>query len=136
MQVPSGPLFDPADPRAPTQDVWDAMTPEARAQLVAALPHTMPDHLFMPEGDRHSGMKITTQDVLRRYFGGIGRRVYVSGELNVYYPGERILAPDVIAVLDVETHERDRWVVAPEGRGLDFALEVHHRGDRGKDFWQ
>ncbi len=39
----------------------------------------------------------------------------------------------MLAVLDVETHDRDRWVVADEGKGLDFVLEIHVRGDRAKD---
>jgi hypothetical protein len=52
------------------------------------------------------------------------------------YPGVEVFTPDVLAVLDVvepEDDERLAWVVADEGRGLDLALEVLHRGDRRKD---
>jgi hypothetical protein len=59
--------------------------------------------------------------------------VYLSSELAVYYPDEKRFVPDVIAVLDVEPHDRMKWVVAAEGRGLDFVLEVHVEGDRAKD---
>jgi hypothetical protein len=44
-----------------------------------------------------------------------------------------VFAPDVLAVLDVEPGERDRWVVSAEGKGLDFVLEVAVRGDTKKD---
>jgi hypothetical protein len=39
----------------------------------------------------------------------------------------------VMAVLDVSTHEPPHWVVANEGRGLDFALEIFVSGSRRKD---
>ena len=48
-------------------------------------------------------------------------------------PGERRFAPDLLAVLEVEAHERDKWVVSHEGQGLDWVLEVHVGGDRKKD---
>ena len=44
-----------------------------------------------------------------------------------------MFAPDVIAVLDVDPHPRQRWVVLHEGKGLDFALEITLAGDRKKD---
>ena len=44
-----------------------------------------------------------------------------------------MFAPDVMAVVDVETHERQTWVVAEEGKGVDFALEVLVSGNRKKD---
>jgi Putative restriction endonuclease len=59
--------------------------------------------------------------------------VYLGAELPVYYPGERRFAPDLLAVRDVERHERDKWVVSAEGKGLDWVMEVHVGGDRKKD---
>lgn len=38
-----------------------------------------------------------------------------------------------MAVLDVESHDRDSWIVSREGKGLDWVLEVHVGGDRKKD---
>jgi hypothetical protein len=59
--------------------------------------------------------------------------LYVASELAVYYPGEPRFAPDLLAVRDVDTHPRDKWVVSAEGRGLDLVLEVIVAGDRAKD---
>ena len=44
-----------------------------------------------------------------------------------------MFAPDLIAVLDVDPHERERWMVSHEKRGLDFAMEVTLHGDKKKD---
>jgi hypothetical protein len=52
----------------------------------------------------------------------------LSSELPVYYPGEEKFAPDLIAVLDAEPHARLRWVVAEEGKGLTFAMDVTLHG--------
>ena len=89
--------------------------------------------LQAPEGDPHRLPKQRGMEALEAFFQRIGRKVYLSSELPVYYPGERMFAPDLIAVCDVEPGERMRWVVAHEGRGLDFALEVTLEGSRGKD---
>jgi len=125
-------VLDPHDPRAPTLEQWEAMSDSARRQVVDALPSEFP-RLHPPEGDRHRIPKERALESLREYFRRLRRRVYLSSELPVYYPGERIFGPDVLAVLDVEPHPRERWVVADEGRGLDFVLEVHVSGDRAKD---
>jgi hypothetical protein len=133
-RVPLSYFIDPDDPRAPPSDLWSAMTPEERARLAEGLPSDFTlDFLPPPEGDRHSGPKHAAKDALGRYFQRIGRKVYVSGELPIYYPAERVFAADVIAVLDVEPHPRDRWLVDLEGKGIDFALEIHVHGDPRKD---
>jgi Uma2 family endonuclease len=110
------------------------MGPEERARVVESLPGEVTwDEMAMPEGDRHFQAKVRTLDVLTGYFSRQRRKVYLGAELPVYYPAERRFAPDLLAVLDVETHERDKWVVSHEGRGLDWAMEVHVGGDRKKD---
>ncbi len=131
--APAGYVVDPLDPRAPPAEVWDRMTPEERERVVAMLPIEVPEQLAQPEGDFHRKAKETAVDALDSFFKRTGRRVYVSAELGVFYPGEPRFAPDVLAVLDVEPHERNRWVVAKEGKGLDFVLEVHVAGDFSKD---
>lgn len=121
-------------PLAPTQDEWDAMSETERADVLDALPGEVPDHeMSPPEGDRHFKAKVRTLDALRGFFARQKRRVYLTAELPVYYPSERRFAPDVLAVLDVEDHDRDRWVVSAEGRGIDWVHEVHVGGDRKKD---
>ena len=126
--------IDPDDPRAPPQEVWERLTPEERARIVEGLPSEFPvSEAAPPEGDPHFVAKVRTREVLGGFFTRTGRKVYLACELPVYYPGERMFAPDVIAVVGVEPHERMRWVVSAEGKGLDFALEIHVAGDRRKD---
>jgi Uma2 family endonuclease len=125
---------DPDDPRAPPQELWERLTPEERARIVDSLPSEFPvSEANPPEGDPHFEAKVRAREVLGGYFSRIGRKVYLGCELPVYYPGERMFAPDVIAVMDVEPHSRMRWVVSAEGKGLDLALEVHVAGERRKD---
>lgn len=127
-------IVDPNDPRAPPDDIWDAMSPDQRRRVVDSLPSEFPIEAFPPpEGDPHFNAKVGARDVLSGYYARVGRRVYIACELPVYYPGQRMFAPDVMAVVDVDTHERQSWVVRDEGKGLDFALEILVRGDRRKD---
>jgi Uma2 family endonuclease len=125
---------DPEDPRAPSEEVWARLSPAERASVVESLPSEFPiTEANPPEGDAHFNAKARTRDTLGGYFARTGRRVYLACELPVYYPNESMFAPDVLAVVDVETHERERWVVSAEGKGLDLALEVFVSGDRRKD---
>ena len=95
--------IDPDDPRAPPQEVWERLTPEERARIVDGLPSEFPvSEAAPPEGDPHFVAKVRTRLVLEGFFSRTGRKVYLACELPVYYPGERMFAPDVIAVLGVE----------------------------------
>lgn len=125
-------VLDPDDPRAPTAEQWEAMTPAARGRVFDSLPSEFP-RLHPPEGDQHRIPKERALESLREYFRRLRRRVYLSSELPVYYPNERMFGPDVLAVLDADPHPRQKWVVSTEGRGLDFVLEVHVSGNRTKD---
>jgi Uma2 family endonuclease len=107
------------------------MSPEQRAVVVAALPSEF--DFGPPEGDLHRLAKERARDPLERFFRRIGRRVYLSSELPVYYPEEPVFAPDLLAVVEAQAHPRERWVVSDEGRGLDFVLEVCVGGSRKKD---
>jgi Uma2 family endonuclease len=125
---------NPDDPRAPPQEIWEQLSPEERAQVVDSLPFEFPvSEATPPEGDPHYEAKSRAREVLGSFFSRIGRKVYLACELPVYYPGETMFAPDVIAVVDVEPHSRMRWMVSAEGKGVDFALEVHVAGERRKD---
>lgn len=124
---------DPDDPRAPPQALWDAMNADERRAVLASLPSEIA-RTAPPEGDEHQLPKERAKLTLREYFRRRGRSVYLGAELPIYYPGEAMFAPDLIAVLDVEDHPRPHWVVSHEGRGLDLALEIHVRGDRIKDY--
>jgi Uma2 family endonuclease len=131
--VSSSPPYrvDPADPRSPSAEVWARLSPSERQQVLDELPSEI--DLGPPEGDPHRIPKERGLEALEAFFRRTGRRVYLSSELPVYYPGERVIAPDLIAVLDVEPGERKHWTVAHEGKGLDFALEVMFEGSQKKD---
>lgn len=119
---------------APTQEEWDALSPEEQTQVLDALPGEVTDaEMAPPEGDRHFRAKTRALGALRGFFAKQRRRVYLAAELPVYYPNAPRFAPDLLAVLDAEDHERDKWVVSAEGKGLDWVLEVHVGGDRKKD---
>ncbi|NTX00573.1 Uma2 family endonuclease [Myxococcus sp. CA040A] len=123
-----------AFPRAPTQEAWDAMGPEERAQVVESLPAEVTyREMSPPEGDLHQDAKHRVLDVLRHHFRHRRRKAYVGSELPVYYPGERRFAPDLLVVFDVEPHPREKWLVSHEGKGLDWVMEVHSGGNRKKD---
>jgi len=110
------------------------MTPAQRAALVNALPLSPPNaHKLVTEGDDHVDGAVGTRDTLRMLYHRSGRKIYVGSGVSVYYPEEERFAPDVIAVTDVEPHNRSSWVVSAEGKGVDFALEVLVSGDRRKD---
>jgi Uma2 family endonuclease len=131
---PTAYRVDPDDPRAPPSDVWARMSPAERQRVLDSLPSEFPaSEAAPPEGDEHFTAKTGARSALDSYFTRIGRRVYLACELPVYYPGERMFAPDVLAVLDVETHKREHWTVDHEGRGLDLVLEVLVSGRRRKD---
>lgn len=126
--------IDPDDPRAPPQEVWERLSAEERARIVDRLPSEFPvSEAMPPEGDPHFDAKVRAREVLDGFFARIGRKVYLGSELPVYYPGESMFSPDLIAVMDVETHSRMRWVVSAEGKGVELALEIHVAGERRKD---
>jgi len=110
------------------------MSPEQRERVVEELPGEVTDaEMSPPEGDLHFQAKVRALDTLRGHFTRRRREVYLAAELPVYYPDERRFAPDLLAVLDAPVHERSKWMVSAEGKGLDFVLEVHVGGDRRKD---
>jgi Uma2 family endonuclease len=113
-------------------DVWSALSVAERRAVVDALPSDV-ESVAPPEGDPHRIPKQRALEALEAFFRRKGRNVYLSSELPVYYPGEEMFAPDLIAVLDAEPRERLRWVVAEEGKGLTFAMEVTLHGSRQKD---
>jgi Uma2 family endonuclease len=121
-------------PMAPSAEEWEVLAPAERLAIIAALPGEVTDaEMSPPEGDRHFKAKIRALGALRSYFTRQRRQIYLAAELPIYYPSEPRFAPDLLAVLDAEDAERDKWVVSAEGKGLDWVLEAHVGGDRKKD---
>lgn len=113
------------------------MTPEARERFLVSVLDALSDPAdAMTEGRPHKDAKARAIDLLGLHFRTMGRAIYVAEEMAVVYPNEPSFSPDVLAVLDVVQPAKDErlaWVVADEGRGLDFVLEVLHHGNRQKD---
>ena len=116
-------------PMAPSAEEWEALSPAERAAVVAALPGEVTyDEIGMPEGDRHTKAKARTYDALCRYFKRERRRIYVSVDPPTYYPDEPRFAPDLVAVLDVDDIERDKWGGQRRGQGLRLGARDPRRG--------
>lgn len=126
-------MVDPLDPRAPSREVWEQLTEAERRDVLMTLPSEFP-LTEPPEGDPHRLPKERALETLSAFYRSRRRQVYLSAELPVYYPDERMFAPDLIVVLDVENHPRDSWVTSHEGKGLDFVLEIRVSGSWKKDF--
>lgn len=124
---------DPEDPRAPPQEIWDELGPMDRKRVEESLPSGVPRAARAMEGDPHREGRADALSTLRTFFRRVGRRVYLSSGLAVYYPDEPYFAPDLLAVFDTDTHARMKWVVSRERRGLDFVLEIHVIGDAGAE---
>jgi Uma2 family endonuclease len=119
---------------APTQEEWDALSPEDREKVYEALPDEVTyEEMAPPEGDFHQDPKFQSLEAIRAFFRSQKRKAFVRAEMPVYYPNAPRFAPDLLVVFDVEDHKRGKWVVSKEGRGLDWVLEIHCGGDRKKD---
>jgi hypothetical protein len=53
QRLPTGYVFDPEDPRAPSVEQWEQMLPDERARVVAMLPTEVPlDPLAVELGNK------------------------------------------------------------------------------------
>lgn len=122
-------------PRAPTSAEWAALSTSERAAVVARLEAWLSSDAldFMAEGPAHFENKTRSWDRLRRYFSRGGRQIYIAADMAVFYPGQRAIVPDVVAILDRGPPSGQSWMVEIEGKGPDWALEIHVAGDRRKD---
>lgn len=116
------------------------MTPEQRLQVEDellssdSLEQEAEREEAMAEAERHLDIKVEARDTLREFFRRQRPDLYVAADIPVYYPGQKSIRPDLMAVTGVDTHRRDSWLVSAEGKGLDLALEIHHKGKWRKDF--
>lgn len=127
-----------SDPRlvAPTAEAWDAMSPAERDRAELRILDALDEYReVMSEGTTHSRPKINAYKDLWDHFGRSGRRVFLATELAVLYPGQPVIVPDLLAVMDPADpdRERDSWRVREEGRGIDLVLEFRNLGKKHKD---
>ena len=124
-------------PVTPSEERWREMSQAERERFVESVNSALSDPIIaMSEGRPHKKAKSRAIDMLGLHFRAMGRHIYLAEELAVLYPGTPGFTPDVMAVLDVEEPEDDQrsaWVVADEGKGLDWVLEVLWAGNRKKD---
>ena len=79
----------------------------------------------MAETDWHRKLMTDLIEILKTYYAG--QRVYVSGNLLVYYePGNRRrrVSPDVFVVRGVENYPRPNYLLWEEGKGPEVIIEL------------
>ena len=137
MSPPNRPIAnEPAtfvEPIAPPTSVWQTLTPAERAALIERL-GPMPRDALPPVGDPHINAERMAEDALDGWFRRRRTKAYIGRGITVYYAGEPRFEPDFFVAFDVEEGPRMSWIVDVEGKGPDFVLEIHHKGDHGKDF--
>ena len=125
------------DPRivVPDEATWTRMTPSEREAAAEAIEAVLDEYReAMSEGVRHSKRKAGVAADLDAHFRRLGRGVLLANELAVLYPGEPVIVPDVLAVVDCDPdYEPERWVVLDERRGVDVVIEVRNLGKKHKD---
>lgn len=89
----------------------------------------------MAESDLHREIMFYIIHLLQRYFAG--QRVYVSGNLLLYYEEgnpRRSVAPDCFVVWGVEPRRRRIYKVWEEGQAPRVAFEVTSKSTKREDF--
>ena len=111
------------------------MAPHEREAAAEAIEAVLDEYReAMSEGTRHVKRKMGIALDLDAHFRRTGRQVYIGSELAVLYPGEPVIVPDVLAVIDCDPdYEPERWVVLDEKRGIDLVIEVRNLGKKHKD---
>jgi Uma2 family endonuclease len=88
----------------------------------------------MAETDWHRDLMVLLIEMLRAFYQG--KRVYVSGNLLIYYePGNRRrhVAPDVFVVRGVDNHRRDNYLLWEERRAPQVVIEITSSSTRNED---
>ncbi len=118
----------------PTREEWDRMSEAEKnikeREIISALER---EFNMMGETTLHFDARASATEVLRRYFKGQGKDLFVASDLHTLYPGERAFYPDLLVVFNVPDHHRRSWNVLREGKGLDFVLEILSKETRRKD---
>jgi Uma2 family endonuclease len=88
----------------------------------------------MGETDQHRKEMIRQLEILTRFFAG--QRVYVSGNLLVYYEQgspKKFVVPDVFVVKGLEPKDRRVYRLWVEGQAPDVIIETTSRKKRKQD---
>lgn len=88
----------------------------------------------MGETDLHRSVMFAAIETLKMHYAG--QRVYVSGNLLLYYrPGNkrRHVSPDVMVVKGLEPRDRENYLLWEEGRAPNVVIEVTSQSTRDED---
>ena len=88
----------------------------------------------MAETDVHRDQMIDVIHALQSHFRG--QRVYVSGNLLLYYEENdrnKHCAPDVLVALGLPSHQRESYLLWKEGKAPDFVIEVTSKSTQSVD---
>lgn len=89
----------------------------------------------MAESDLHRDIMFYIIYLLQRFFAG--QRVYVSGNLLLYYEEgnpRKSVAPDCFVVWNVDPHRRNIYKLWEEGQGPKVVFEVTSKSTRREDY--
>ncbi|HZT81941.1 MAG TPA: Uma2 family endonuclease [Gemmataceae bacterium] len=89
----------------------------------------------MAETDWHRDLMVALIQALQLFYAA-ARRVYVSGNLLIFYePGNRRrhVSPDVFVVKGVAKRQRPNYLVWREGKGPDLVIELTSQSTRDED---
>src|SRR5262245_24829442 len=101
---------------------------------VTAVHYPESDGRPMGETDEHRDAMVRHIELLRHRFRG--QRVYVSGDLLVYYEQgnpKRFVVPDAFIVKGIDPRRRRIYKIWIEGKGPDVAIETTSRKTRRRD---
>ncbi len=88
----------------------------------------------MAESDLHRELMFYVIHLLQRFFAG--RKVYVTGNLLVYYEkgnNRKSVSPDCFVVRNVEPKKRSSYKIWEEGQGPEVVFEVSSKSTHRED---
>ena len=88
----------------------------------------------MGETDLHRNIMVAAIETLKLFYAG--QRVYVSGNILLYYHRgnrRRYVSPDVLVAKGLEQRDRDHYLVWQEGRPPHVVIEVTSESTRDED---
>jgi len=128
-------VWDDPRIRLPDAETWASLDDAAQDARIEEIVAVLDEYReAMSEGTRHVRRKVGAAADLDAHFRRAGRGVYIGMELGVFYPGEAVIVPDVLAVMDCDPdYEPESWNVTRERRGIDVVIEVRNLGKKHKD---
>lgn len=110
------------------------VAPMAPIIQVSSVNYPESDGRPMGETDQHRKEMIRQLELLERFFAG--QRVYVSGDLLIYYEQgnpKKFVVPDVFVVKGLEPKDRRVYKLWLEGQPPDVIIETTSRKTQTKD---